>query len=245
MDLLKISYPSNKKDSISVIIPALNEAGNLDNTISNVHNNGEFKEIILVDGGSSDDTVEIAKSMGIKVLESSPPRSKQMNIGYQKSKGDILLFLHCDTLLPYGYDKLICQTLAKPGVVAGAFELSVDSSSFWIDLIVKLSNFRSRKMQLPYGDQAIFIEASIFKKIGMFSEISIMEDFEIIRRLRSQGKIGIVPKPVITSARRWIRLGVLQTTIINQFMILGYLIGIDSKILARWYKKENRKKKIF
>ncbi len=125
--------------------------------------------------------------------------------------------------------------MSEESLIAGAFKLSIDSPSRGIRLIESLANWRSRKLHMPYGDQAIFLRKELFHKIGGFPEIPIMEDYELIRRIRRMGKIAIIPEAVITSARRWEKLGILKTTFINQMIIVAYRLGVSPIKLHRWY----------
>lgn len=224
---------------ISVIIPVLNEAKTITNVLFTLQNYPEL-EVIVVDGGSEDETISITESFGYKVLSSPRGRSIQMNTGAAIATGSILLFLHGDTILPANFPATIVTAIEKPGIVGGAFELAIDAKIRGIRLVEKMVNWRSRFFSLPYGDQAIFIKAEIFHKIGGFPIQAIMEDFVFIQQLRKIGKIAIIPTPVITSGRRWQQLGVVKTTLINQLMIIGYYLGISSEKLADFYRK-NRK----
>ncbi len=219
---------------ISIIIPAINEADNIANTIESI-GPGNKKEVIVVDGESNDDTVGIAKSLGAKVITSAPPRERQMNQGAAQATGDVLLFLHADTRLPEKFEEFVFNSFKQPKMIAGAFELRIDSPMPGLRLIERLANWRSRFLKMPYGDQAIFISSRVFHQIGGFPDIPIMEDFELVRRLREQGKIVILPVPVFTSPRRWQNLGILQTTLINQLVIAAYVMGIAPEVIARWY----------
>lgn len=221
---------------ISIIIPVLNEAADtIRSTLASVQN-VENVEVIVVDGGSQNETVALVQSWGVKVLFSTAGRAYQMNAGATAATGDILLFLHADTSLPLGFEKLVPLTLAQSGTVAGAFELKINSPMRSLRLVEKMVNWRSRFFSLPYGDQAIFLKASVFHDIGGFPDLPIMEDFELIRCLRRLGRIAIVPTPVLTSARRWHKLGVLKTTLINQIVILGYFLGVPSSHLVKFYR---------
>ncbi|MFB2972592.1 TIGR04283 family arsenosugar biosynthesis glycosyltransferase [Aerosakkonema sp. BLCC-F183] len=228
-------------NKISIIMPVLNEAQNITKSVL-LAQNATNVEVIVVDGGSQDETVAIAKSLGVKVLSSPPGRALQMNSGAAVASGNILLFLHADTILPEGFDSIIRQTLeAKKQIqnpIAGAFELKIDAQIRGIRLVEKMVNVRSHIFSLPYGDQAIFIKADVFRDIGGFPELPIMEDFVFIRNLNKVGKIAIVPVPVITSGRRWQKLGVLKTTSINQIIIIGYFLGISPQKLARFYRRK-------
>ncbi len=222
---------------VSIIIPTLDEAVRIARTIDDVEP-GDHREVIVVDGGSEDDTAAIARSMGARVLDGSPPKASQMNLGASEAAGEALLFLHADTRLPDRFDARILECLHKPDVVAGAFELRIDSPEPGLRLIERLANFRSRRMGMPYGDQGIFISAGAFRRIGGFPDIPIMEDFELMRRLKKKGTIATVSAPVVTSPRRWTKLGVLKTTIINQLVIAAHLIGAPPDLTARLYRRE-------
>ena len=223
-----------KPGRISVIIPAINEADNIANTIESIGPEDK-KEVIVADGGSSDDTVLIAKSLGARVVNSSPPRARQMNRGAAEATGDVLVFLHADTRLPEKFEDFIFNSFKQPKMVAGAFQLRIDSPMQGLRLIEHLANWRSRFLKMPYCDQAIFISSRVFHQVGGFPDIPIMEDFELVRRLQKHGKIVTLPVPVFTSPRRWQSLGILQTTLINQLVIVAYFMGIAPEVIARWY----------
>ncbi len=221
---------------ISIIIPVFNEATTIVKTLERLKDDVGV-DLIVVDGGSQDNTVELAKQMGVKVISSPlPGRAQQMNIGATAARGDILLFLHADTQLPQNYQKILQMTLAKEKVIAGAFELAIDGQQWSLRLVEKMVNWRSRLCSLPYGDQAIFLEKRIFQDLGGFADLSIMEDFEFVQRLKRRGKIAIAPVAVLTSGRRWQKLGVFKTTLINQLVIFGYYLGISPARLRHFYQ---------
>jgi uncharacterized protein len=229
-----------KISKLSVIIPVLNEAKTLPDVLASTAADSEV-EIIVVDGGSIDDTLAIAQSYGVNVLSSPGGRALQMNAGAAVATGEILLFLHADTQLPVGYDQMVRATLdsqsSKPPAIAGAFTLTIDAPRWTLRLVEWGVNWRSRLLQLPYGDQAIFLKADTFHKLGGFPKLPIMEDFELICQLRRLGSIVILPVPVVTSARRWLKKGVFQTTLINQIIIASYLLGISPQRLANGYRQ--------
>jgi len=226
-------------DRISVIIPALNEADNISETLSSV-GHGSNTEVIVVDGGSHDDTVSIAKTLGARVIKGLPSRSRQMNLGAGEASGDVLVFLHADTRLPKNFDRHILGAIKLPGVVAGAFSLHIDSPVPALKFIERMANWRSRCLRMPYGDQAIFMLSVTFHELGGFSDIPIMEDFELIRRLRKRGNIVTLPEPVQTSPRRWMNCGVLKTTLINQLIVVSYFMGVSPVAIARLYSGRKR-----
>lgn len=221
---------------ISIIIPTLNEAANLPATLASTQH-GSNVEVIVVDGGSTDETVEVARYWGIEVVHCLPGRARQMNVGVIRATGELLLFLHGDTRLLRGYDSHIRAILKRPRTVAGAFQLRIDGRLPGLRTAERLVNLRSQCLQFPYGDQAIFLRADLFRDMGGFPEMPIMEDFELVRRLRRRGRIVTAPIPVLTSARRWERLGIVRTTLINYSIPLAYYLGTPPSILARWYQR--------
>ncbi|UCF91448.1 MAG: TIGR04283 family arsenosugar biosynthesis glycosyltransferase [Desulfobacterales bacterium] len=227
---------ASPRGRISVIIPTLNEAGNITQTLS-LLGGGRNLEIIVVDGGSEDGTVEKARSMGATVLTTTASKARQMNSGAAAASGDILVFLHADTQLPVNFEESIQNSLAQNRMAAGAFRLRIDSEVPALRFIERVANWRARRLQMPYGDQAIFVSKALFDEIGGFPDFPIMEDFELIRRLRKKGTIFILPQCVLTSPRRWLYFGVFKTWLMNQAIIAGYYLGIPPERLARWYRR--------
>ena len=220
---------------LSVVIPALNEAGQIAETLSALARSSNV-EIIVVDGGSADGTIAVARAADVRVLEARPPRSIQMNVGAAAAGGDLLLFLHADTRLPAGFEAQVRQMLARPRVAAGAFRLRIDGSLRGLRTIEAVANLRSRLLQMPYGDQALFMRRSLFWDLGAFPPIPIMEDFELVRRLKRRGRIALAPGCAETSARRWLRLGAVKTWLVNQCVIAAYCAGVSPQRLAAWYR---------
>jgi len=221
-------------EKISIIIPAVNEAWTIQQSLASTET-GTNLEVIVADGGSQDDTVAIASAGGAKVLSVSKGRAKQMNLGAAAATGEFLLFLHADTLLPLRFDAMIRTALAQPNAIAGAFCVQIDSPLSSLRLVEWGVNWRSRLLHMPYGDQAIFLRSSVFHQLGKFPELPMMEDFELMRRLRCRGRIVILPTPVLTSPRRWLKQGVCQTTLKNQIAIVSYLFGVSPAKIACWY----------
>tara|TARA_Y100000588_G_scaffold278794_1_gene295479 strand:+ start:49 stop:531 length:483 start_codon:yes stop_codon:yes gene_type:complete len=157
-----------------------------------------------------------------------------MNHGAAVATGDILLFLHADTILPPGFCEQIRQTLARPGVAAGAFRLRVNSPQCLFRLIEHMVYWRCRLKQMPYGDQALFLRSDVFHRIGCYRQLPIMEDFDLVCRLRDVGRIQLTHTAAVTSARRWLKHGILQTIITNQLHLLAYRCGINPNTIAAW-----------
>jgi rSAM/selenodomain-associated transferase 2 len=225
--------------TISIIIPVFHEATTIVKTLGRLKDDVGV-ELIVVDGGSEDNTVELTKQMGVKVISSPiPGRAHQMNIGAAAARGDIFLFLHADTKLPQNYQKIVQMTLAQEKVIAGAFKLAIDGQQWSLRLVEKMVNWRSQFCSLPYGDQAIFLEKRVFQDLGGFANLPIMEDFEFVQRLKRRGKIALAPVAVLTSGRRWQKLGVFKTTLINQLVIVGYYLGISPTQLRHFYQTQN------
>ncbi len=223
-------------ETISIIIPALNEARHIAATLASLRP-AQNVDIIVVDGGSRDHTAAVARNHGAAVLSCSPGRARQQNFGAAAASGNLLFFLHADTVAPPDYASLIRQALRTPGVAAGAFSLSIAGSQPSLNLISTLANCRSHWLQLPYGDQGLFLSAALFHTIGGFPDLPIMEDVVLVRRLRRRGRIVTLPQTVRTSGRRWQQLGPLRTTAINQLMLLGFALGINPHTLARLYRQ--------
>lgn len=221
---------------ISIIIPTLNEAASIGVLLQEIEEI-PGTEIIVVDGGSRDNTAEIAASHGVKLIKTSPGRALQMNKGAEAARGDILLFLHCDTWLEAGFADAVRAAVRQPGVAAGAFRLTINCRGLGLRIIERLVNFRSVVLRMPYGDQGIFLLSQVFKEVGGFPMQPIMEDFELMRRLRRRGKVHILHFKAFTSDRHWNRQGIIRTTLINQALIIAYLFGVDPEKLADWYRK--------
>ena len=233
----KLTPPLNDAISLSIIIPTLNEADTIRETIAAIHQS-RGTEIIVADGGSEDGTAEIAESLGVKVIRTCPPKAAQMNAGAAEAGGTVLLFLHADTRLPENFAQPVLAAAAQPGFVAGAFSLGISSPKMGLRLIEKIANWRSRCLQLPYGDQALFVSRNLFHEIGGYPDYPIMEDFELIRRLKRKGKIFVLPHSVQTSPRRWLDLGILKTWLVNQLIVAAYYLGVSPRRLAHWYRRD-------
>lgn len=220
---------------MAVVIPALNEAQNIAETLDTLKS-GRDVDVIVADGGSTDATPELAAAHGARVLPAARGRARQCNAGAAAADADILLFLHADTRVAVGYDRAIRETLADPRTAAGAFRLSFDRPGAGLRLMALGANLRSRFWHLPYGDQGIFLWAADFTAAGGFPELPLMDDACFIRTLRQYGRIATIAPLVLTSARRYDRLGLWSTWIANQCALAGYGLGVQTDELARLYR---------
>ena len=220
--------------SVSVVMPTLNEAGTIAQTLAQVRQAGECQTIV-VDGGSRDGTSEVARLQADVVLSSPRGRARQMNAGAQVATGDILLFLHADTILPLGFPALVDQALAGPGVVGGRFDVCLDATGWPFRVIETLMNLRSRLTRISTGDQAIFVRRQAFLAVGGYPEVELMEDVELSRKLKRVGRIACLRAQVVTSARRWQRDGVVKTIALMWTLRLGHFLGIPPEHLKAFY----------
>ncbi|MGL1930887.1 MAG: TIGR04283 family arsenosugar biosynthesis glycosyltransferase [Desulfotalea sp.] len=221
---------------ISVIVVTLNEEEVLARTLNSIKCD-ESIELIVVDGGSSDASIDIAKEHGAKIISAPRGRGIQLNRGAKASTGDILLFLHADTILPSDFNYLIRKAVAQKGCVAGAFSLGIDCNHFGLFIISYLANIRSRLFSMPYGDQGIFIPKSLFTELKGFPEVPIMEDYIFIKNAQKNGNIVTLSEKVFTSPRRWQNMGIIRTTILNQAIVIGYKCGTKLTTLSKWYQR--------
>jgi rSAM/selenodomain-associated transferase 2 len=220
----------------SIIIPTLNEEANLPVTLRQLAERADV-ELIVVDGGSTDRTVEMAQAYTPYVFLSHRGRAQQMNAGARHATGDILLFLHADTfLLPGALDELQRRIIGD-GAVAGAFDLHIDSPKRLCKFIARMSSGRSRLLRLPGGDQGIFVWRQVFEALGGFPDVPIMEDLAFARQLRRAGRLTFIRTGLVTSGRRWNANGVVKTTLVNWWVTLLYLLRVSPVTLRRNYDR--------
>jgi rSAM/selenodomain-associated transferase 2 len=224
---------------ISVIVPTLNEQDHLPATLRGV-TLAPGDELIVVDGGSTDQTVAIAQQFTSQVLRSRRGRAVQMNWGARHAQGDILLFLHADTRLPAGGLEAVRRAL-RDGAVGGAFRLAIMPPTPALRLVAWGTNLRAHFGQLPYGDQALFMPRQVFEAVGGYDDIPFMEDVRMVQALRKCGRLMILPQVVHTSGRRWQRDGVFYTTVRNTVLITLYFWGVPPEKLQRWYRARRRR----
>jgi len=192
----------------------------------------------VVDGGSRDDTVALARTRPVRVLESARGRAPQLNAGAAIAAGDVLLFLHADTTLPADALALVTRALDDPAAIAGAFRtwtVADPPDAPWFAPLLHLADLRSRYTSLPYGDQAMFVRAEAFRQVGGFPAQPLMEDLELSRRLRRRGRIVTVPARVRVSGRRFVARPLFHAVVMNTFPAL-YRLGVSPDRLAKLYR---------
>ncbi|MCW5799186.1 MAG: TIGR04283 family arsenosugar biosynthesis glycosyltransferase [Nitrospira sp.] len=233
--------------TIAVIMPVLNESRCLAHTIAHTRTLG-FDELLIVDGGSSDDTFAIAQSStkqcathpsplrgSMRVLRAPRGRARQLNTGAAASACDVLLFLHADTLLPPNARQAILTALSEAACVGGRFDVRFDSSRLPALVISSLMNVRSRWSGIATGDQAIFVRRAVLERMGGFADIPLMEDIEFTRRLKRAGQVACLSDQVVTAFRRWEQQGPLRTILLMWTLRFLYWIGVSPHRLQHFY----------
>jgi len=229
------------KTRFSIIIPVLHESDRINSLIDHIHylvrDNGH--EIIVVDGSPGKDTVGAIRRKGVIKLGTGKGRARQMNAGASRAKGEILIFLHADTELPARAFARIDSIMKGNRYVAGAFSLGIKSNKNILRSLARLASLRCRITRIPYGDQAIFIRRDYFRKIGSYQELPLMEDVELMRRIKHRkDKICILSDHVMTSARRWEEEGSLFGPVRNTILFTLFILRVSPEKLARFYKSE-------
>ncbi len=225
--------------TVSVVVPVLHETGPLDSLVDHLLQvaEGEPLEIIIVDGSPEGESIGTITRDGVTRLIAPAGRARQMNAGALSARGDVLLFLHADTRLPQGAFLHIARALSGGRFAAGAFDLRYGSDRLSIRLVARVACLRSRLTRMPYGDQAQFFRRDYFEALGGYADIPLMEDVEIMRRIKDRGeRIFILPEPVISSARRQEKEGVVFCTLRNWAIITLYFLGMSPERLVRFYK---------
>ena len=222
---------------ISIIVPTLNEADGIVATLERLKPfRQDGHEVIVVDGGSTDDTVKLATSRADKVITSSPGRALQMNVGANQASGNVLWFLHADTLIPDNAMQLILDTLENKKSQWGRFDIRLSGKKLLLRLVESFMNLRSRITGIATGDQGIFVRRELFESVGGFAPIPLMEDLDISKRLKKLSPPCCLNVKLITSSRRWEENGVMRTILLMWRLRLAYTFGVSPEKLARNYK---------
>jgi len=222
---------------LSTIVPTLNEERTLAKALASIPSGAE---VIVADGGSTDRTAEVAKQHDARLVVGGPGRAAQMNRGARLARGEVLLFLHADCVLDPSADRAIEQALSDARVVGGSFRLRIRPAGIGLSIVSFGSNLRARFLKLPYGDQALFVRRTVFEEMGGYREIPILEDVDLVTRLRKRGHLERVALNVTTTPRHWERLGTVLTTLLNWSTIVAYRLGISPVRLARAYRRLHR-----
>ncbi|MFH0726043.1 MAG: TIGR04283 family arsenosugar biosynthesis glycosyltransferase [Pseudomonadota bacterium] len=227
---------------ISVIIPVFQEAKTIQHTLNHLCHLSSFEklEIIMVDGETSRSTLRAIPQEAVIKLSGPKGRGAQMNYGASIATGNILLFLHADTLLPANAIKTILDAFASKNIMGGAFDLSIDAKGVFFRVIEAFVHIRTRIIRMPYGDQAIFIKKRCFHQLGGYPDIPIMEDVALIRKIKKRRqKTIIIPSPVKTSARRWKTEGRVYCTLRNWILLVLYSAGVSAEKIAKYYPRNS------
>jgi len=221
---------------ISVIIPALNEAGNIVRTLDSLQPmRRRGHEIIVVDGGSDDETLAISRPLTDQLVEATRGRANQMRAGAAVASGAVIWFLHADTVPPGSADRLILNELVQPDCRWGFFNVLFPGDSLMLKVVALLMNLRARITGIATGDQGIFITRVLYEKIGGIPAIPLMEDIALSRTLKRYTRPAVIRKKLVSSPRRWEKHGVTKTILMMWGLRLAYFIGVDPARLAKYY----------
>jgi rSAM/selenodomain-associated transferase 2 len=233
---------------LSIIIPTLNEARYLPIAVAQARHRAVLApphEIIVADCGSVDGTAEQAKRLGVHLVQEQPAlssRAAALNRGAPEATGDVFLFLDADTLVPRGYDRSIQQALADSRVVGGAFEFALDGTQLALRLVELLNRVRYRIWPLYFGDQGLFIRASVFRTVGGYREQRVMETSEFCKRVRRLGRLVLLRKYMKTSARRFVEGGIYRVLAKDAWIWWLDLVGRPTEQFGRAYQSNNRRR---
>lgn len=221
--------------SLSIVIPVLNEASGIVQVLERLQGfRRQGAEVIVVDGGSSDGTAEHASSLADCVTTSLRGRGRQMNVGAARAKGEVLLFLHADTLLPPSAPTLIREAIGN-NACWGRFDVRIEGSISGLGMVAFMMNWRSRLTDIATGDQAIFVTREAFRKRGGFPVIPLMEDIVFSSWMRQESRPACLTEKVTTSGRRWEKHGLLRTILMMWWLRIRFYFGASPNDLAREY----------
>jgi rSAM/selenodomain-associated transferase 2 len=222
--------------TLSIIVPVLDEETGIVAALDALADDRRHgHEVIVVDGGSSDRTSELARPLADIVLKAPRGRAAQMNAGAARASGDILVFLHADTRLPPASDRLIIEGLRRSRRVWGRFDVAIAGRNQILRVVAAMMNLRSRASGIATGDQAIFVTRAAFAACGGYPDIPLMEDIALSRRLKRAGRPLCLAECVTTSGRRWEQGGIVRTILLMWRLRLAYFLGAEPAALARRY----------
>ena len=216
----------------SVVIPTLDEEDQIAAAIRSATAPGV--EIIVVDAWSTDDTRQRAQAAGAEVMTSPPGRARQLTAGVSRARGDAIVFLHADTRLPSGFADAIRMALRDPEVVGGAFRFRFDHRTLALRMVEWGTRARVALLGLPYGDQALFVRREVLEAIGGLADTPVMEDLDLVRAMRRQGRLAYLHDPATTSARRHRAYGVFRTALRHALAASAWRLGLDRARIAAW-----------
>ena len=225
----------SKPVTVSIVVPALNEAARIEDCLQRLRRDFPDCELVVVDGGSIDDTFELA-AQHAQTVRSMPGRAAQMNAGAALTTGDVLWFIHVDCLIPAGALDLLRSAMLGPGVVGGGLHLRFDQRGWGLDYLAVSSNQRAHRLHWIFGDQAMFVRRDVFDSVGGFPELPLMEDLEMSRILRRRGRLVVLPTSVTASARRLVEQGPWRMTVLMQWLKVQYLLGVNPERIRRRYE---------
>lgn len=221
---------------ISIVIPVLNESGFIEENLRRLQplrQNGH--EVIVVDGGSTDNTMKIASYYADRIIAHTRGRALQMNAGAAAASGDLFLFLHADTRLPALIDHLLQSIAVSNEEFWGFFQVRLSGKPVLFRIIEFFMNRRSRISKIGTGDQALFVTRNLFRQINGYDEIPLMEDIAFCRKLKKLSNPIIINMPVLTSSRKWEAQGVLSTVLLMWRLRLAYFLGVNPSLLVKKY----------
>jgi len=220
--------------AVTIVIPLLFDADAASALLASLSPRLDV-EVIVVDGAADPRLEAIVAAHGSAVLlRAAPGRARQMNAGAARGAGEWLLFLHADSTLPAGWLPAIAGLDNE--VIGGWFRFALDDSAWQARIIERLTAWRVKHLNLPYGDQGLFVRRRAFEQLGGFRELPLMEDVEFARRLVRAGRVASLPLPLRTSARRWRRDGWFRRSMKNLVLVGLYFLGVRPERLARWYR---------
>lgn len=235
----RVRKPPIDVSTVGVVIPALNEAHYLPGLLEDLGQVALPLDVTVVDGGSHDDTVLLARAGGARVVTTPAGRAIQMNAGARDADTEWLCFLHADIRLPPGARDDFVRAVSFPRADVAVWRLAIDGPGWWLRTVEYGALVRDRLGGLPYGDQGLLVRRALFERLGGFPDVPVLEDVAFVRAVRRATSIRRLPSPVVVSARRWETEGPYRTWLRNSALLIAYLLGASPHRLARWYPRRN------